>query len=86
MSAVEDVLQAIGTVVEQVTQAQTSIASAVAEAETGLNQAEAFGATASIEGMSEAKQQLEAAAEQIAATASSLEQARVAVQSVADST
>jgi len=86
MSAIEDVLQAIGTAVEQVTDLQTSIAGAVSETETGLNQAEALGVESSIEGMSQTKEQLETAVEQAAATASSLEQARATVQALADST
>lgn len=86
MSVMEDVLEAIGTAVEQITEAQTSIAGAVSEVETALNQAEAFGMALAIEGMSQAKEQLEAAVEQIAATATSVEQAQVTAQTVADST
>ena len=86
MSVIEDVLQAIGSAIDQVNEVQTSIAGAVSETETGLNQAVAFGVESSIEGMSQAKEQLETAVEQVAATTASLEQARALVQTLADST
>ena len=61
------------------------IAAAASEVASGLGQAEALGVVSAIEGLSQANEQMDAALEQIAAVSNSVEQAQVAVQTVAGS-
>lgn len=86
MSAIEDVLTSIAATVEKISEAAAAAAAAVSEAEAGLEQAVAFGATGSIEGMTEVKDKLDSLSTELSAVSTTAEEAQTAAQGVADNT
>lgn len=80
MSAVDDAIEAVGTLLERLTEARDATANAVDQADAAHDAAAAYGNQEGIAGCAQVKDELEAVGSQIAAVHDSVEKARDMLQ------
>lgn len=86
MSAIEDVLASIGSLLERVEEAETAANAAVAEAGTGVTTAEGLGVESSIAAMTALKEQLEENVTQLGQVKAAIEQTQTAAEAIQEGT
>lgn len=86
MSAIDEVIAALQTVIDELGDAGNAAGTALAEVDDAVAQAAALGATAAVEGLGAVKDRIESLSQQVSATIEAANEAIGQARAVADGT